>query len=724
MKQLLQNTKTGELSIEEAPPPMLRPGCVLARTSYSVISAGTERQVVSEGQKGLLQKAIEQPEKLKRVLRAARREGIVSTYQQVQANREGFLALGYSSAGTVIEVASGVEDFRIGDRVAMAGAGYASHAEVACVPVNLCARVPAQVSLEAASFSTLGAIAMQGVRQAEVQLGERVAVIGLGLIGQLAIALLRAAGCRVFGIDIDPRTYALARAMGAENAVAGEIESTQAAVRAFTAADGADAVLIAASTLSNEPLETAARIARDRGRVVVIGSTKLDVPRDVFYRKELELKLSRSYGPGRYDPVYEEAGIDYPIGYVRWTEKRNLETFLDLIARKSIDLEPVITHRFSFAQAPEAYNVVLGKTPERALGVVLAYDTAGTVQERIDFERVAAPAAPGRIGVSLIGAGGFARGRLLPALAHIEDVEFRGVSSLSGVSAKQAAERFKFAFAGGIDEQLSDQRTHAVIIATRHDTHAKLVVETLSAGKHVFVEKPLSLDEAGLRQVVKAARESGGSLMAGFNRRFSPAAAETASFFRERKGPMLITCRVNAEHLAATHWVYGVEGGGRLIGEACHFVDLVQFFTGAEPRRVFAQAVNSEASRHDDFANFSLTLSMTDGSVAAIIYQTAGSSNLAKERVEVSAGGRSAIIDDFRTCTLYGESGVRELKGKSQDKGHAEELRRFFDAIRSGSPMPITLRSLVATTLATFAGAESLRTGEPAEIGMDSFFEA
>lgn len=724
MKQLLQNTKTGELNIEEVPPPMLRPGCVLVRTSHSIISAGTERQVVSEGQKGLLQKAIEKPEKLKRVLRAARREGIVSTYQQVQANREGFLALGYSSAGTVIEVAPDVEDFRIGDRVAMAGAGYASHAEVACVPVNLCARVPTPVSLEAASFSTLGAIALQGVRQAEVQLGERVVVIGLGLIGQLAIALLRAAGCRVFGIDVDPRTHALARAMGAEDAVAGEIVSAQAAVHAFTSADGADAVLIAASTVSNEPIETAARIARDRGRVVVIGSTKLDVPRDVFYRKELELKLSRSYGPGRYDPIYEEAGIDYPIGYVRWTERRNLEAFLDLIARKSMDLEPVITHRFSFAQAQEAYNVVLGKTPERALGVVLAYDTAGAVQERVNFEHVAAPAAPGRIGVSLIGAGGFARGRLLPALAHIEDVEFRGVSSLSGVSAKQAATQFQFAFAGSAGELIADVQTHAVIIATRHDTHARLVVEALSAGKHVFVEKPLALDEPELREVVEAAKSRSMSPMVGFNRRFSRSALETKSFFGGRRSPMLVACRVNAEHLDRAHWVYGAEGGGRLIGEVCHFVDLIQYLTGAEPRSVFAQAIRSGGAVHDDSSNFSLTLSMSDGSVGSVIYQTMGNAGLPKERIEASAEGRSAVIDDFRTCTLYGESGVRVLKGKSQDKGHAEELRRFISAVRQGASMPISLRSLVATTLTTFAAERSLRTGAPVEITVESFFEA
>lgn len=721
MIQLLQNTKTGELSIEEVPPPMLRPGCVLVRTSHSVISAGTERQVITEGQKGLLQKALEKPEKVRKVLRAARREGFLSTYQQVQANREGFIALGYSSSGTVIEVAEDVEGLQRGDRVALAGAGYASHAEVVCVPVNLSARVPDGVSLEAASFTTLGAIALQGVRQAEVQLGERVVVIGLGLIGQLSVALLRAAGCRVLGVDIDPRTVPLARSMGADDAVAGESEAVRAAVRAFASGMGADAVLIAASSLSNEPIEMAAQVARDRARVVVIGATRLDVPRDAFYQKELDLRLSRSYGPGRYDPLYEEAGIDYPAGYVRWTEKRNLEAFLDLIAQQRIDLEPVITHRFPFAQARAAYDVVLGKSAERALGVVLQYDTHADVQARVEFEHAALPLGDGQVGVSLIGAGRFARGRLLPALAQIPDVAFRGVSSLSGVSAKHAADRFKFAFAGGINEALTDTQTHAIIIATRHDTHASLAAEAIAAGKQVFVEKPLALDESGLRQIVKAARKHARAPMVGFNRRFSPLGIETKSFFRGRKAPMIVTCRVNAEHLDRSHWVHGTEGGGRVIGEACHFIDLIQFFTGAEPQRVFAQAICSGGQLHDDYSNFSLTLAMSDGSVGVIVYQTVGNSSLAKERIEVSADGRSAIIDDFRSSTLYDHGGTRLVKGKTQDKGHLEELRQFISAVRQGAPMPISLRSSVATTLATFAAERSLRTGEPADIAVDAF---
>src|SRR6266404_5252309 len=589
MKQVVQNFRSGQLKVEELPPPALRPGGVLVRTAFSLISAGTERTIVETAQSSLIGKARNRPDLVRQVLDTVKREGLSSTYEKVKARLSQTKELGYSVAGTVVEVGNKASEFRTGDRVACAGAGYASHAEVIYVPKNLCCKLPEGVSLEAACYTTVGSIALQGVRQADPRLGEAVAVIGLGLVGQLTVQLLKAAGCRVVGIDIAEPACELARKSGAD-AVA-DPASAATACAALTGGHGADCVLITAATKSSEPIELAAELARDRARVVVVGLVGMDVPRNLFYAKEIELRLSRSYGPGRYDPEYEEKGTDYPIGYVRWTEKRNMEAFLHLAAEGKVNTDLLTSHRFEIARAPEAYELMMNGS-ERCCGIVLEYPDSSTTCAAKQL-KAAKPMAHGDIGVSFIGAGNFARGVLLPIVKRQAKLQLVGVGAATGLSAKNTAEQFGFSYSTtDYQEILTDRESQIVFIATRHDSHAQLATEALRSGKSVFVEKPLAITGEELREVVVAARESDGLLMVGYNRRFAPIAKEIKKRFDGRAGPMTIVYRVNAGQLPRDHWTHdAAEGGGRIIGEACHFIDFVQYLTGALPARVSAEAV-------------------------------------------------------------------------------------------------------------------------------------
>lgn len=717
MKQVFQNFKSGEVSVGDVPPPACKPGGVLVRTSRSLISAGTERGTVSVGQSSMLGKARQRPDLVKQVIDNVRKEGLGATVLKVRTRLESLKPFGYSAAGVVAAVGEGVKDLRVGDRVACAGATYANHAEIIFVPRNLCTPLPDGVSVDDAAYTTIGAIAMQGVRQADSRLGETVVVIGLGLIGQITVQLLHASGCRVVGIDLDPQTVERASVSGAELALHRK-DDVERRIDAFTGGVGADAVIITASAKSNDPIELAGRIARLRARVVVVGLVPMDVPRSPYYEKELDVRMSRSYGPGRYDPSYEERGIDYPISYVRWTEGRNMSSFIELLAAKRITMAHLTTHRFALADAIAAYDVVLGKSGDSPCGILLEYSGEPELEERIDHSAATRAPHAGDVGVAFVGAGNFATASLLPPLKRLANVRLTGVATSTGLTARGVADKFDFAFtASGIDQILDDDSTSCVFVATRHNLHHSLAARALGAGKAVFVEKPLALDRDGLREVADAARLSGRQLLTGFNRRFAPLARQIHHRFAKRVGPMMVSFRVNAGFVPREHWTQDpVEGGGRMIGEGCHFVDFVQFMTGATPVRVSASAVRSGNARETDADTLAITLEMSDGSVGSILYVALGDKRLAKERCEVFADGSAAILDDFKSGSVFRDGREEKLKGGAQDKGHASEIASFIEAVRTGGPSPISLESQIATTLTSFAVLDALRTGAPVDL--------
>ena len=722
MKQVVQNYRTGELAVEELPPPSLRPGGVLVQTAYSLISAGTERTIVETAQNSLVGKARERPDLVRQVFETFKREGLRATYEKVKAKLNQIKSLGYSASGVVIGVGADAGEFRVGDRVACAGAGYASHAEVIYVPKNLCVKVPEKASLESACYTTVGAIAMQGIRQADARLGESVAVIGLGLVGQITVQILKAAGCMVVGIDIDPRACELAKKSGAD-LVASDAAAARSACAALTEGRGADCVLITAGTKSNEPVELAGELARDRATVVIVGLVGLDVPRHSYFAKELELKLSRSYGPGRYDPQYEEKGTDYPIGYVRWTERRNMESFLRLVAGGEINTGLLTTHRFTVSKASDAYNLILGQGGQRYCGVVLEYPEA---ERTGPSHLVASPVrslAADELSISFIGAGSFARGVLLPIVRRSPKVRLAVVATATGISAKNTAEQYGFAHSTTDAEQALDDGSQCIFIATRHDSHAALTAEALRRGKAVFVEKPLATSVEGLRDVVAAAIASSGFLMVGYNRRFAPLAKEIKRRMNAT-APMTINYRVNAGQLPPDHWALdATEGGGRVIGEVCHFIDFAQFMTDALPARISAVKVDQSAGGLFVDDSIAITMSMTDGSIASIIYTAAGDSSVAKEHVEIFADRSVGVIEDFKTGYFIKAGKKTRLGTSSQDKGHADEIESFLAAARGSSEPPFSLESVVATSLACFAALEAAREFSVINIDPVSFIE-
>ena len=697
MKQVLQNRKTGRPFVGEVPVPALQRGRVLVRTVASLISAGTERAAVELVSKGLVHEARERPDLVKAVVAKVKSEGLLNTFTAVRDKMVASQALGYSAAGIVSAVAEDVTEFQIGDRVACAGVGFASHAEVLSVPKNLCVPLPEQVSFEAGAYGTLGAIALQGVRLAEPTLGESVVVIGLGLVGQLTVQLLKANGCRVFGLDLDPARVALARELGADQA---EISSADVpnTIHTWTKGRGADAVLITAATDSNQPVELAAKISRLKGRVIVVGMTGLDIPRAPFFSRELKLIISMSYGPGRYDPEYEEKGHDYPIGYVRWTEKRNIESFLELAGDKRINVDRLTTHRFDIKEADRAYQLISGDSTEPYLGVLLNYDPNAELNTRVALNAAAKPRrAEKKIVMGVIGAGGYVPAMLLPHF-KTEGVEFRSIATASGVSAHDVGKRFGFAEAGSVNDVLDDPNINLIVIGTRHDLHAELAREALERNKNVFVEKPLALNDEQLDAVLEAAATSSGQLMVGFNRRFSPLTQQAKDFFANRETPLSILYRVNAGHIPKEHWTQDPqEGGGRIVGEVCHFIDLMQFFTGAPPVSVFAESVSAKSPQIVDADSVFITLRFADGSNGVIAYLSEGDKSLPKERVEIFGGGKIFVIDDFRTA-------------KTQDKGQRTQIKRICMSISNGEPAPVTLDELAATTRTTFRILDSLRS--------------
>jgi predicted dehydrogenase/threonine dehydrogenase-like Zn-dependent dehydrogenase len=711
LKQVLQNRKDGTPSVVEVPVPALQKGRVLVRTAASLISSGTERAAVEMLGKGLVQEARERPDLVRAVMEKARREGLLNTFSAVRDKLSAATALGYSAAGTVIAVGEDVTEFRVGDRVACAGVGFASHAEAISVPRNLCVQLPQAVSFEAGAFGTLGAIALQGMRLAEPTLGESIVVIGLGLVGQLTVQLLKANGCRVLGIDLDPTRVKLAMQLGADAAyVAGE--DVKRAVKDWTRGRGADAVLLTAATDSSEPVKLAGEISRLKGRVVIVGSTGMEVPRQPFYINELSLKVSMSYGPGRYDPEYEERGHDYPVGYVRWTENRNIEAFLDLIAADRIDVASLITHRFAIDEATRAYQLIAGETEQPYLGVLLTYDTERALETTVQLtDRHAATDKSVRVG--LIGAGAYVTAMLLPPF-KAEGADFRSVQTASGVSANNVGKKFGFARAvSSAAEVINDPEVNLIVVGTQNDLHAALAQEALQANRDVFVEKPLALSDADLDAVLNAAQNSQGRLMVGFNRRFAPLTRKAKELFAGHRGPLSILYRVNAGRVPREHWMQDPErGGGRIIGEVCHFVDLLQFLVGAPPVSVFAEAVSGNNVAAVDHDSVFITLRFAGGSNGVIAYLAEGDTTLGKERVEIFGEQKSFVLDDFRRASFYHKGKERQLTLKTQDKGQANEVKAVCAMVLEGWPSPIPLAELAATTRATFRIRDSLRSGQ------------
>jgi predicted dehydrogenase/threonine dehydrogenase-like Zn-dependent dehydrogenase len=721
MKQVLQNRKSGKVAVGEVPLPVVQPGRILVRTVASLISAGTERASVESARKSLVQEARERPDLVKAVIDKARTEGLRNTFNAVRGKLASSQALGYSAAGVVIAVGNDVTDFAPGDRVACAGVGFASHAEVLSVPTNLCASLPDNVDFEAGAFGTLGAIALQGVRLAQPTLGESVVVIGMGLVGQLTVQLLKANGCRVFGIDLDRARVDLARQLGADAAVVSNDETKQAVLN-WTSGRGADAVLITAATDSNAPVELAGEISRMKGRVVVVGMTGLTVPRSSYFARELSLQISMSYGPGRYDPDYEERGHDYPFGYVRWTEKRNIEAFLNLVSEKRIDVDALITHRFEIDNAERAYELLAGDSGEPYLGVVLRYDPNRELTRNVELREQVKPNASAErsVRVGVIGAGGYVTGMLLPQLKSA-GVELVSVATASGLTAVDAGKKFGFSRAvSEAGDAIGDDNVNLVVIGTRHDSHAKLAVEALARDKHVFVEKPLALNDEELNQVLDAASRSRGHLMVGFNRRFSPLARAAKEFFAGRQTPLSILYRINAGRIPAEHWIQdATQGGGRIVGEVCHFIDLMQYWTASPPISVFAEAIAAHQDNVMNHDSVFITLRFADGSNGCVAYLAEGDKALAKERMEIFGEGKSFVIDDFRQATGFRNGREEKITLRAQDKGQAEQVKAVCSVVLEGGPAPIALGELEATTRATFRALDSIRTGRFLEVMSD-----
>ena len=718
----MQSVRTGIVSLADVPPPAVCPNGILVQTACSLISPGTERAGMAFSQKNLLSKARGRPDLVRQVLDKARRDGFVEAARAALARLERPLPLGYASAGRVIAAGPEAAEFNVGDLVACAGAGYACHAEVNYIPRNLAVPVPRTpsgetLSAEEAAFATLGAVALHAVRLSRAGVGDRAVVVGLGLVGLLTGQILRSLSAAVWGVDPHPGRCRLAKELGFLDAV--PPEGAKGRLLAATEGPGADVVLIAAAGADNSPIQLAGEIARDRGQIVVVGDTGLEIPRRDFYRKELSVIVSRSYGPGRYDPNFEERGQDYPPGYVRWTERENMRAFLDLVAQGRVRVQPLITERIPIGEAERAYERLLAASD--SLGIILTYPevSVGTEAPAAPVRIASAPGRPaprpGAVGVSVLGAGAFAASVLLPILRALPEAHCRGIVTASGHTARWAADRFGFRFSASDPEAVGeDPDPHAVIVAPRHDLHASLVRRGLEAGKAVFVEKPLCLTEEELGGIVEAYndQDAGGGVplvMVGFNRRFSPLVQELCAFFGSLGLGAGVSIRVNAGPLPPDSWVLDpVAGGGRILSEVCHFVDLAAHLADSPPVTVFAQGAGGDAG------SVAITLRHASGAVSIIGYFCGGDRSFAKERIEVFGGGGVAVVDDFRRAVLMQGGRRRRLGGLGlrQQKGHREEVRAFLRAVQAGQPSPVPFGEAVTATRVTFAILKSLGCGQ------------
>lgn len=705
MDALTQKLSNGEMIVQELPVPQLNKGSILVKNHFSLISAGTEGSTVKAARQSLVGKAKARPQQVQQVLQVLRTQGLIQTYRAVTKKLEAYSPLGYSCAGEVIEVADDVTEFKVGDLVACGGL-TACHAEVVVVPINLAVKLQDDADLSLACYNTLGSIALQGVRQADLRLGESCAVIGLGLIGQIVCNLLKASGVKVIGIDVNDAPVKQAAAHCADLAITRNTAGIEERVKDFSGGVGVDAVIISAATSSLDPINFAGAICRKKGTVVVLGAVPTGFDREpYYYKKELQLKMSCSYGPGRYDLNYEEKGIDYPLPYVRWTEKRNMQAFQDLIYNKKIDLSYLTTHTFEFEDAPKAYDMVANRT-EPFLGIVLKYDVSKNLERKdININKTNSPLED--IRVAFIGAGSYAQGNLLPNLPS--DISRINVMTNSGATSKRVAERFNFQkCTSNVSDILKDENINTVFIATRHDSHAKYVLDCLNAGKNVYVEKPLCLRLEELADIQKVCEEKGASVMVGFNRRFSPHTEFVKKKFGD--GKMSMIYRINAGNIPAENWIQDMEvGGGRIIGEVCHFIDLLSYMCGSAPVKVYASSL-PDANNLNDTVN--IIVEFENGSTGTVAYYANGSKVLKKEYVEIYSNGSTAVIDDFCRCTIYGKGKPSVFKTPAQDKGQRDMVSQYVKCLREGKNA-IELKDIFASMTATFAAIKSLQEGLP-----------
>ena len=717
MKQILQNLKTGKTELMEVPCPTVKPGHLLIKTAFSVISAGTERMLVEFGKASYLSKAKQQPDKVKQVLNKLKTDGILSTLSSVQAKLDQPLPLGYSNAGTVIEVGRGVDNFNIGDRVISNG----SHSEVVCVPKNLCAKIPEGVNDEEAAFTVLASIALQCVRLARPTLGENFVVTGLGLIGQLAVQILIAQGCRVLAIDFNKERLELAKRFGAETVDLSKGEVPISRGLEFSKGQGVDGVIIAASTKSSEPVHQAAQMCRKRGRIVLVGVTGLELSRADFYEKELTFQVSCSYGPGRYDTEYEIKGQDYPFGLVRWTEQRNFEAILQMMKDKRLNILPLISHRFPFEEAEEAYKLISSKEP--FLGIVLQYPLNKEkesenlfsrniilVQRKNEEKRLAEPTEPV---IGMIGAGNFTNQILLPALKKT-GVRLKSIASSGGVNGTYLGKKYGFEQSiTDVERIFKDPEINVVFITTRHNSHAQFVCRALEAGKNVFVEKPLAINLEELEKVIeiynKSKKHNSPTLMVGFNRRFAPHIVKMKSLLDNTKEPKALIITVNAGQIPADHWTQDPKvGGGRIIGEGCHFIDLMRFLVGYPIAGVKSTVIGDYSKVEPRGDKITFTMTFADGSFGTVHYLANGHKSFPKERIEVFCGGKVLALDNFRVLKGYGWSEFKTMRLLRQDKGHTEEVQKFIEAIKEGKESPISAEELFEVTRVSFEIEKSL----------------
>jgi len=713
MKQVIQNFKTGELYVDDVPRPSISKGMVLVENKFSLISAGTERGTVKVGKANLIGKAKQRPDLVAQVLQNIKKEGLKATIDKVKTKLDSLKALGYSTSGVVMASMDTNGKFNVGDRVACAGQDYASHSEVVSIPQNLVVKIPDNVSFEDASFTTLGAIALQGVRQANPTLGENICVIGLGLLGQITTQLLKANGCKVFGIDLSPNLIKLALKSGADSALLRNDSNLLTAIENFTNGYGFDKVIITAAAPSNDPIELSAIISRKKGQVIVVGSVKMDVPRDPdFYRKELELKMSCSYGPGRYDVEYEENGNDYPFAYVRWTEQRNMEAFLELISQKKLNMKPLTTHIFDIVDAEKAYDIVLGKVQEPHIGILLKYSD-NTNKNKTRYTTSSNPIKD--INIGFIGAGSFAQSYLIPYTKSY-GASLDTVVTSKGITSKNVAQKFGFNNTSSEAKDIfENKKINTVFIATPHNSHANYVIEAINSNKNVFVEKPLAMNIEELEEVKTAYEKADVKLMVGFNRRFAPVSKAIKKEFINNGEPKVVNIRVNAGFIPKEHWTQNENlGGGRIIGEMCHFIDLMQYFTDAKPVKVYADSIDSSNTNIKTDDNIAVTIKFDDGSIGNLVYLANGDKSLPKELIEVFSGGKTGRIHDFRSGEFHKGNKVSKLK--QAGKGHKQEVEEFLNSLTNSSKNPINFESIYLTTKTTFKIIDSLNTGLPQEI--------
>jgi predicted dehydrogenase len=733
VKQIVQNLKSGDLEVLDVPCPAAGTGQLLIQTRASLISAGTERSVVEFGQASYLDKARQNPERVKQVLERIRSDGLLPTLELVFAKLDEPMPLGYCNAGEVIQVGAGVTGYKVGDRVASNG----RHAEMVCRPINLCAKVPEGVPDDQATFAVLGSIGLQGVRLVEPAIGERVAVFGLGLIGLVAVQLLVSSGAHVIGIDVDPARLKLAEQFGATTVNVAAGSDPVAAGMAFTRGVGIDAVLVTASAKNDSIIHQAAQMSRKRGRIVLVGVVNLDIQRADFYEKELKFQVSCSYGPGRYDAKYEEGGVDYPLPFVRWTEQRNMEAILELIAAGRLNVEPLITSRIPHSESVRAYDLLANDRSQ--LGIVLEYPRVAPQLEQVVRNSpsknghaalpaatgtgtggaIAAPASTGKMVAGFIGAGTFCKIRLLPPLRK-RGVRMVSIASATGVTAALAAHKF------GIETSTTDYRQvladpaiNTVFITTQHDTHVRFATAALEAGKHVFLEKPAATTRAGLDELrAVAERHSSQQLLVGFNRRFSPHARTMRKLVAGRSQPLTLTCLVNAGYLPMTHWAQDpIKGGGRIIGEGCHFVDLLRYIVDRPIVAVTASMLGDAPGVESREDKMVINLEFADGSLGTIQYLANGHRSFCKERLEVFSEGRILALDNFRRLTGYGFANFKKQNLWSQDKGRDAELDDFVAAVTQGGPQLMPAAEIWNVTEATFAAVESAASGRRIELG-------